>query len=284
MDLYRVIGERIRSTREKLGLSQLDLAQKIGYSSPSTISHFESGDRKIGIADLQNVARELGMSIDYFLQNTPKKNDLQYFRLRASKVSPTARETVAEFLSFASKQGKVPLGIPPSLEKYKPWNAANTLLEIAKIKQPAVSPYEVANSIGVPVFDWGFPDNISGIFVSDSGKFCIGVNESHPRVRQRFSVAHELGHFVFDRDRGLMLDFVGSESVQASDDQESLAVEINANRFAADLLMPRDWLIRDVKQYGQDVRFLSKRYEVSEQALWFRLLSLKLASEDNQSY
>ncbi|MGG6268515.1 helix-turn-helix domain-containing protein [Leptolyngbya sp. AN03gr2] len=282
-DLYQAIGERIRRARESVGVSQLDLARKIGYSSSATISHFESGERKISIVDLQQIAQILGLPTDYFFQNESQFQELGGIHLRALAVRPTAREPVLAFLVFAQKHSRKLEQIPQGIEKLRPSRAAESILSCLKIEEPPVSPRDVAIKLGVPVFEWEFPDEISGIFVSSQDQFCIGVNEAHPRVRQRFSTAHEIGHLVFDRARNVCVDFTQPSATADLEKLQDAKAEARANQFAADLLMPASWLRQDAKKYGTgDLAFLAKRYEVSQQALWFRLLTLKLVTEVDQ--
>jgi Zn-dependent peptidase ImmA (M78 family) len=109
----------------------------------------------------------------------------------------------------------------------------------------------------------------------------IGVNSQHHRNRQRFTIAHELGHHrlhpndptVYIDD--LMVHFRG-EDIHAP----LTATELEANTFAASLLMPEDFIKRDFagkKIDAQDeaaVRQLAHRYQVSVQALTIRLVEL----------
>ncbi len=62
----QLIGKRIRDAREQAGMSQLELGQKVGYSAMG-ISHLESGDRSIKIDQLQEIAKELNVDINYLL-------------------------------------------------------------------------------------------------------------------------------------------------------------------------------------------------------------------------
>lgn len=71
--LYREIGRRIRRARENLGISQEDLARRLDYSSPATISHFEAGERRISIVDLQRIAAILGLPTAYFFGGTAER-------------------------------------------------------------------------------------------------------------------------------------------------------------------------------------------------------------------
>jgi Zn-dependent peptidase ImmA (M78 family)/transcriptional regulator with XRE-family HTH domain len=274
--LYQQIGERMRSARERLGLSQEELARRLGYSSPATISHFETGQRKISVLDLRQLADILGVSLDYLYGESKGASQMHYFRAKAADISPTERENVASFLSFVHTHAGKPRTLPKDIGNMRPSRAATMILDKVNITEPPVSPHEIANYFEVAVFDWDFPDEISGLFVIEAEAASIGVNANHAAVRQRFTVAHELGHFVFHGKHGLFIDFKDVQmTVFTSDDQQQQ--ERKANWFAADLLMPRGWIERDFQKYGEEnLTLFAQRYGVSEQALWFRLLNLRL--------
>jgi len=280
-DVYQMIGQRIRQARESLRISQQDLAAKLGYASPATVSHFESGERRISIVDLQRIAEILGPPLEYFLQSDSEKcgsdqEDIQHLSFRAYEIRPTARDTVIAFLSFAKKHGKEAPSFLDGLKKLSPGVAATRVLKAAGVTDVPVSPRYIASRLGIPVFEWDFPDEISGIFASDQGRVCIGVNEGHPRVRQRFSISHEMGHMIFDSHEEVFFDFAVAEVGHLSESTKNINREMKANQFAADMLMPARWLRKDFEEYGDDIPSLTKRYEVSQQALWFRLINLKL--------
>ena len=274
--VYRNIGQRIRRAREAAGLSQLELARKLDFTSAASISHFEAGERKVRISDLQRVASLFGLGLDYFFQHeATTEADALSFSFRAKELPPDSRRAVSSFVSFARKHAPDTSSHPPRLSSVRPGAAAAKVLEAAGFNEPPVSPREVASRLGVSVYDWEFPDELSGIAVSDGGKAYIGVNESHPRVRQRFTVAHEIGHLVFDGE-DMHCDFVFAELAALPNTEQEIKRERKANQFAADLLMPAQWLRQDVRGDERDLILLAKRYEVSEQALWFQLRSLKL--------
>lgn len=277
-ELYRDIGRRIRQARESLRMSQEELAHHLNYSSPATISYYEGGERKVSIADLRRISATLGLPLSYFLEEdlTPQSH---IFQLRAQEVRPAARKPLIDFLMFAANNGSKAPTVPTGVADLRPGKAAERILEFTEIDQPPVVPRRVADRLNVPVYDWLFPDEISGIFVSYNDVVCIGVNEHHPYVRQRFTIAHELGHLVFGSGRELFVDFLEADMVARDEDKTRRSLETKANQFAADLLMPREWIRKDVRHYDFDVTLLAKRYEVSEQALWFRLLTLKLVNQ-----
>lgn len=124
-------------------------------------------------------------------------------------------------------------------------------------------------------------DDLSGFFYREGERRVIGVNSTHPTVRQRFTIAHELGHFLLHDSEGLHLDqafkFRDRNSSKAIDPQE-----IDANRFAAELLMPEDEVLEAVSAQELDlnddqaVRRLAKHFGVSQQALMIRLGTLRV--------
>jgi Zn-dependent peptidase ImmA (M78 family) len=147
---------------------------------------------------------------------------------------------------------------------------------------------EVARALGVAVRFESTSADVSGALFRRGGRAIIGVNPDHPHTRQRFTIAHEVGHFILHRDdlhmdeanaypnesqakHRLLRDQV---SAQATDPKE-----IEANRFAAALLMPAFILKGTLAPYNlplkqMDIEKLAGEYEVSLQAMAFRLANL----------
>ena len=126
--------------------------------------------------------------------------------------------------------------------------------------------------------------DISGFLVRVKSKAVIGVNSSNALVRQRFTIAHELGHYLLHSQGAQDVHIDRHFEVRFRDEQSSRgtdADEQEANFFAAELLMPRQFIkddIEKVKQIdledGTILTELSEKYEVSIQALSFRLSNL----------
>lgn len=113
-------------------------------------------------------------------------------------------------------------------------------------------------------------DGASGQFLErgPTGHPTIYINTNKSLTHQRFTLAHELGHY-----------FLGHGS-RMRDTKEQLVkrdpAEISANRFAAELLMPE----KKVREYVRDflsVQEMAERFRVSEQAMELRLKNLALA-------
>lgn len=116
-------------------------------------------------------------------------------------------------------------------------------------------------------------DNVSGyIERQPNGSYRIVVNALHPRVRQRFTAAHELGHYIYHRD--LLGSGVGDNRAYRTDGTDRPNPNIRplherqANSFAANVLMPRHRLT-DVG--GQPTGTLAQMFEVSQEAMRIRL-------------
>ena len=135
---------------------------------------------------------------------------------------------------------------------------AQDLLAAASIDRPPVPPDSVARAAGVRVVMDSLSAELSGVLRVLAGAPTIVVNSSHGEMRRRFAIAHKLGHRSLHggREGSQMFvdrDFVfrrGQKAVAGSDREE-----IQVNMFAAELLMPRAWLERDVGRKGHRRRW-----------------------------
>ena len=83
---YEFIGGNIRKARELAGLSQRQLAEKLGYESSTTVSYIEAGERKVTIVDLEKIALILDRDIRYFIgQPEEQLNVLSSLASRGNK-------------------------------------------------------------------------------------------------------------------------------------------------------------------------------------------------------
>jgi Zn-dependent peptidase ImmA (M78 family) len=123
---------------------------------------------------------------------------------------------------------------------------------------------------------------ISGQIERESkGEYKISVNAKDHYYRRRFTMAHELGHYVYHRD---LLgdgtdDNVAYRSTSAGEffnPDIKPHHETQANRFAAQLLMPKRLVQYFMDECGGDRSAVAKKLQVSEQALDIRLQNLNL--------
>jgi Zn-dependent peptidase ImmA (M78 family) len=121
--------------------------------------------------------------------------------------------------------------------------------------------------------------DVSGLLLRDLGSATIGVNSTQSPVRQRFTIAHEFGHFLLHEgivehvDHGYRVNYRSELSSQATEVEE-----IEANFFAASLLMPRSMLDEREAVAALDddrmVRALAREFEVSQHAMSLRLANI----------
>jgi Zn-dependent peptidase ImmA (M78 family) len=155
----------------------------------------------------------------------------------------------------------------------------------ASVADPPVPIEQIVRDFGAVISYQPFDaDDISGLlYRANDPAPVIGVNSNNARVRQRFTIAHELGHLLLHERQELILErhvhvnFRDATSSTATNEEE-----IEANQFAAELLMPHDLLKRNLDSLLDDrplsdadlVRRLASRFEASQQAMEFRLASL----------
>ena len=159
---------------------------------------------------------------------------------------------------------------------------AEGLLHAEGINEPPVSVEAIARSLGATVRYAPFKGELAGMLIRDDDRgVVIGVNSLHHSTRQRFTIAHECGHLQLHKgqrayvDRSFRINRRDGVSSQSTD-----AEEIEANRFAAELLMPYDMIMKDLATYALDIedetelRILADKYGVSLQALTLRIRSV----------
>jgi Zn-dependent peptidase ImmA (M78 family) len=120
------------------------------------------------------------------------------------------------------------------------------------------------------------PPDISGMIERRGGGYVITVNALDSITRQRFTTAHELGHYMLHRDRigdGIADDraYRSSSSGKYRNTRIGPREETQANAFAANVLMPFDLIERLKKEGYRTPSELAKRLVVSEQAMAIRL-------------
>jgi Zn-dependent peptidase ImmA (M78 family) len=138
--------------------------------------------------------------------------------------------------------------------------------------EPPVDVIKVATELRYAIDYAPFEDTLSGMYVRE--RRLIAVNQFHPRVRQRFTIAHEIGHATLHTDP-LFVDQVFYRDGHGAPEKQ----EVEANRFAAELLMPLDAvkqvIAAHVNAYHEAlVASLAEKFGVSAQAFAVRLAEL----------
>jgi Zn-dependent peptidase ImmA (M78 family) len=120
----------------------------------------------------------------------------------------------------------------------------------------------------IEVCKWQFGENIDGVQITEGSSFTIGYNQERHVHRQRFTVAHEIGHIILGH----------TQSDHTFDLNCNKPKEKEANTFAAELLIPTEMLKKDISN-GVDVKILSSKYFVSAECLWWKIEEEKLLNK-----
>lgn len=142
-----------------------------------------------------------------------------------------------------------------------------------------VDPFAIARQLGIQVYtDRSLPPEVSGMLRKQAGYEDpeILLNARDSRNRQRFTCAHELGHYTQRVKSG------EDEAWEYIDHRDSLSSqglkpeEVYANQFAAELLMPRQ-VVEELAGDSKNAAVLALDFGVSGDAMRFRLDNLRLA-------
>lgn len=133
----------------------------------------------------------------------------------------------------------------------------------------------IAEALGVLVYHvTGWPDDLSGQIKKAANKeedggsgYVIFVNATHHKNRRRFTTAHEIAHYILHNN--LIGDGIADDGLYRS--RLGGPVETQANKLAADILMPWPLINRAIAQGHDTVDGLAKLFEVSPSSMAIRI-------------
>jgi Zn-dependent peptidase ImmA (M78 family) len=156
---------------------------------------------------------------------------------------------------------------------------ARRLLNAARIDKPPVPVERVAKCLNIKVDKSDLGHDCSGVLIRQGDRAVIGVNRADHPNRERFTIAHEIGHYVLHEretyvDTGYRVNFRDLDSGSGTKSEE-----VEANRFAAALLMPEamvkvafnDLAFDLAGTKDDELRKLADLFGVSTQAMAYRL-------------
>jgi len=272
------LAHRLREAREAAGLTQADVARRLGLSR-SSVAQMELGQRGIGGLELDQLARIFGRDIgDFFrAEFRPEESLVAFFRAQArdaedDRLSEAVEQCVLlarelarleEILKIEPPRSRTPAySSDPLKTKWQAIGQGNQIAEEERRRLslgdlPVGDLAELLESQGIRTALLDLPDDISGLVLMEpSLSFFVVANASHPMVRRRFSWAHEYAHVLLDRDRRGM--------VSRASEREELS-EVRANAFAAAFLMPEDGVREFLADLGKG-HASRKRWDVFDEA------------------
>ena len=288
------IGRRIKALREARGLTQAELARKLGFNDRQTLAAAEAGERRVGPQELVGLAVALNVEVDLFLDPFQLIGE-GAFSFRAREVDETtlaafeeqARRWIATYRELGLQAGSGPRRLGQKLELY-PWSSfadaaasAEMLWKEWELGDVPADRLEEAieTRLGALVLYVDAAEGNSGAASQLPGLHAILVNRREPRGRRSFDLAHELFHV-------LTWDAMPPRRVEPLEVRPAKGnrVEQMAESFAAALLMPAPLVSgRWAARGGEDLPLWMSRtaaqLRVSVPALQWRLVSLGLMSK-----
>ncbi|MFU8785486.1 helix-turn-helix domain-containing protein [Aliidiomarina sp.] len=281
-----MFAERFVRARKASGLSMQALADQVGLS-PNAIKKYEHGDAMPSSSNLMKLAKALNVRSEYFFR--PMKVELEgvEYRKRASTPQKTLAKIKSdvldqverwyELLDFFPDSAKpikdftLPPCLPNSIGDYDELESvANTMREYWDLGlnpvQDLVDTFE-SRGLMVILSHVGTDKKFDGLAGSIKGKPLIVISGLQSGDRQRFTLAHELGHLAL---HGRLAD--------------SLDEEKACNRFAGAFLLPKSSIQQELGERrshleARELYMLKHEYGLSMAAVGVRAMQCHLISE-----
>jgi len=291
-----ILGQWLREARRERGLTQEDAAEEVGIARTSLVA-IEKGERRVRPAELLKLARIYGRKLDELMRPQPPLEGFAVqFRLPAYVDTESSEATspitefqrlVQDYLELERLTGDaLPRQYPAAhdTEPIPPRAAGEQLSQVERSRLglgdgPLLHLRELLeNDVGIRIFYLPMPSKFAGLFgYTEEAGACVAINAQHPPERQRWSLAHEYGHFLTNRYRPEVTVLHAFERIPAA--------ERLADSFAEHFLLPSAGITRrfaEAKRASQGtitpahLLQLATFYGVSLPALAIRLESLRL--------
>jgi XRE family transcriptional regulator, fatty acid utilization regulator len=286
------LGRRVAYARERIGLSQQQMADKLGFKDRQTIQAIEAGYRRVAIEEMVRFISVTGQSLEFFTDpfrlvgegnftfraGEPDEAALEQFQERAGR-------WIALWRHFAAKSEKTPNPLRFRLvidehSSYEDAQAAGE--ELGKLWRFGDVPSEnlkgtVEDRLGLLILDTDMPEGISGAACQLQSGDAILINRQEHQGRRNFDLAHEIFHVL--TWQALPPRRVDKIEPKGYKDKR---IEQLADNFASSLLMPR-MLVKhhwEARPEGADIhdwlKAVARHFRVTAKALKWRLLCLDL--------
>lgn len=269
--------DRLILSRQRFALTRMKLAQTSGVS-PRSLTNYEKGEQIPTSETIAKLAKALKVRPEFFEGETIEvvPPEAASFR-KLSKTSSAHRDAVLanasltiRFFEAIETRFKLPLADIPSLDKDSPEQAAERMRIYWSLgDRPIANMLHLLEAKGVRVaaLNPRFADIDAFCLVRDGTPY-VFLNTSRSAERQRFDLAHELGHLVLHGEQEM--------TPSSSKDREA-----EANRFAASFLMPSGAILAQSMRGARIDRVLAARsfWKVSAMAMVYRLHDLSLLTD-----
>ncbi len=277
------VGKRLKARREDLGLTQEQVARRMGFQHRQTLGAIENGERNIQPAELAAAAQALDVPPDYFTDRFSAGGEASF----SFRTEPVPDDALRSFEDQAGRWLATyrELGRPSAVRR------SLALTRESSYEDAQQAAEETRRELGLgdyPAFEldealereWGIlvlyvdpPPGVSGAASRLNEVQAILINRNDSRGRRHYDVAHELFHL-------LTWDTMPPPRIDSRTPRRGeKRTEELANNFAAALLMPRRsveecWAEREELPLVDRIRAMAARFGVTGPAMKWRLLNL----------
>ena len=286
------IAERLKYARARAAVTLAHVKERTGIGE-SSVSEFENGKREPSLSQLQVLANAYRRSVAFFLAEGEIAPETVLWR---EKPKAGSEEVEAVFLRLCEQyhnlevwtDEELPVCLPFASESHGTWNYMRSEALAKKVRddlnlgdRPGLSLLSVLEEVcGVKVFNLNFePTGTAASTLSESYGAAMLLNAGNVRWRRNFDLAHELFHL-------LTWSVFRTASEETSSFAASETEETFANVFASHLLLPAEAVrsafttkVRDSKLGYAEIYGIARQFDVSAEALLWRLFNLKLLAD-----
>ena len=242
--------------RESRGISQSELANVLGVSQ-GKLSKAEKGEQSLPVGIIEKLPNSLNYPQDFFYLETPNMPLGHYYYRRNITIPQKILVQMEASIKIFRKNIDALLDaieLPPynflsynTIEEDPEEIARKVRFQLNISKGPISNMADIIENNGIIIIKTDlFNDKVDGLStISEKGARIIFLNSRKPNDRQRFSLAHELGHLLMHWN-----------DIPKSPDN----VENEANRFASELLLPKSEIINSLKNLNFPKLGELKRY------------------------
>lgn len=295
------VTDRVRKVMAAAAISQTAFAEVVGLS-PDKLSKSLSGVRRFTSYDLARIAEFGRTTVDWLLTgreplhpafaartSTPAVDEQDRGQLKDLVERFTTAHEVIDLLGLSPRLPELP-AVRSDMRRYVDQGMAlaeDAVAALAAAGTPTVGDMDTADLVqalerafGVDVAKVGLPDGIDGAAWQADGFRLIMIARTKVPTRQRFTLAHELGHILARDAQDLLTE------THLSPGRQKDLTEVRANVFAAHFLMPGSEIGSAVPENGltdEQLTALVVRFQVSPSALAARLAQLGLITAETAS-
>lgn len=264
----------VKLVREKLDLSQEKMADNLGLKQ-AVYSKYENGSLQPPVRFVKNLSDFTGFSMSFFKQNVSDiPSGLIYHRKRSTLATKIRSKVEAEVRLRAIDVQKIAQDFNlssdlPQREEQTPVNMAQSLRKLWGINNnPIGNLIEELEKHNIFVLKFDFKtDKLDGFFLPlKDNLICIALNDNEvfSPDRQRFTLAHELGHAILHKDI-----------------LPSKEIEKEANDFASEFLMPKDEIQKELNRDMSllDLKRIKSKWKMSMQSILFKAHELEIITD-----